>query len=604
MNDKRFEEQIRQSLNAELSGLNTTSRQRDQFFENATGGYKVKRKLTYGLVLAIVLLLAAATAVAVALLSAQEVVEQVAVPMAQENDPDWKVNTVFSAEELETFIRKANEIGIEIREDDPLMEALRNGEGYDEEEAIMEVCRQAFGGTYSTWTLEERHWFDDMLTEIGFTDGESQPLPGPDDLTEADARARMIAAIEAEFNDEMYLHDYEEEMNLEDRTRFALALDYYPEAKEDGTVWHMEAWPRDEERYDYYVTALDKAGNVLGTVCMTRKEPSPEDIVKPTREREEMIHAAAEGVRQQLNKDIPLEDPEKYDCYGNARPGADGADWLFSFISKTKDWGHCNVQVSEATGKVTVLMADVGAITADNILSRNCAAYGWYDQWTSEIWAGIAATAPGLSAETMEGKIVKATPWIAWREGLLTLEQAEEQAFRRTGMRIGEYNCACLIDSEPNPVWKFRLMEYSGEYRDMVVEIDAVTGEITDLDMYKADHYELEPSYHMITLHRIWAKMELEENGPLYLARLAVIHKFADLSFDTPEEDSLPVFKESFWKPEVSGNSVHFHSCWSNLPDYRVTLDENGVPSEVTELESSGTEVLPPDRMPGAESDE
>ena len=177
----------------------------------------MKRKLSYGLVLAIVLLLAAATAVAVALLSPKEVVEQVAVPMAQENDPDWRVNMEFSAEEMETFIRKANEIGIDIDDSHPLMEALRNGDGYDEEETIMEVCRQAFGGTYSTWTLEERHWFDDMLTEIGFADGESQPLPGPDDLTEEEARAKMIEAIQTELNDEMYLHDYGEEMNLADR---------------------------------------------------------------------------------------------------------------------------------------------------------------------------------------------------------------------------------------------------------------------------------------------------------------------------------------------------------------------------------------------------
>ena len=99
MKDKKLEQQIQHSLNAELSGLNTTSWQRDQFFENATGGYKVKRKLSYGLVLAIVLLLAAATAAAVALLSPKEVVEQVAVPMAQENDPDWRVNMEFSAEE-------------------------------------------------------------------------------------------------------------------------------------------------------------------------------------------------------------------------------------------------------------------------------------------------------------------------------------------------------------------------------------------------------------------------------------------------------------------------------------------------------------------------
>ena len=54
-----MELRIQHSLNAELSGLNTTSWQRDQYFENATGGIKVKRKLTYSLVLAIALLLIA-----------------------------------------------------------------------------------------------------------------------------------------------------------------------------------------------------------------------------------------------------------------------------------------------------------------------------------------------------------------------------------------------------------------------------------------------------------------------------------------------------------------------------------------------------------------
>ena len=64
MKDNRLEQRIQHSLNAELSGLNTTSWQRDQFYKNATGGIKVKRKLTYSLVLAIVLLLIAATALA------------------------------------------------------------------------------------------------------------------------------------------------------------------------------------------------------------------------------------------------------------------------------------------------------------------------------------------------------------------------------------------------------------------------------------------------------------------------------------------------------------------------------------------------------------
>ena len=67
MKDNRLEQRIQHSLNAELSGLNTASWQRDQFFENATGGNKVKRKLTYSLVLAIVMLLIAATALAAAI---------------------------------------------------------------------------------------------------------------------------------------------------------------------------------------------------------------------------------------------------------------------------------------------------------------------------------------------------------------------------------------------------------------------------------------------------------------------------------------------------------------------------------------------------------
>lgn len=58
MKDNRLEQRIQHSLNAELSGLNTTSWQRNQFFENATGGHKVKRKLTAAMVFAAVLIIA------------------------------------------------------------------------------------------------------------------------------------------------------------------------------------------------------------------------------------------------------------------------------------------------------------------------------------------------------------------------------------------------------------------------------------------------------------------------------------------------------------------------------------------------------------------
>ena len=127
MKDNKMELQIRHSLNAELSGLSTTSLQRDRFFENAIGGNKVKRKLTYSLILAIAILLIAATAFAVALLSPKEVVEQVAVPMAQENDKDWRVETDYTPDELAAFIRQCNENGIDLDENDAIMKAFRSG---------------------------------------------------------------------------------------------------------------------------------------------------------------------------------------------------------------------------------------------------------------------------------------------------------------------------------------------------------------------------------------------------------------------------------------------------------------------------------------------
>ena len=88
MKDKRIEERIQHSLNAELSGLRTTSYQRDQFFENATGGYKVKRKISVVAILVAALMLFTVTALAVVLLSPKEIVEQVAVPTAQSNEQE------------------------------------------------------------------------------------------------------------------------------------------------------------------------------------------------------------------------------------------------------------------------------------------------------------------------------------------------------------------------------------------------------------------------------------------------------------------------------------------------------------------------------------
>lgn len=593
MNDERIRAQIQQAVDHHARHLRPDPLLAQRIMAQEKMKGKKMKKISIGLAFAIVLLLLTATALAVALLSAKEVVEQVAVPMAQGNDKDWRVETRFTPDQLAAFIQACNENGIDLDENNAIMEALRNGEGYDEEEAIMAVCRVAFGGVYGEWTIAERYWFQKMMVEIGFASEVDEELPGPDDLTEEDARARMLAAIREK---------YGEELALEDNALYEWQISYFAEGAEDGMVWSLRVRSRSrDETYEQYDAALDRAGNVLNVDCTVHEKPVTVDQAVAYRLTEaEAAHLAAEGVRAQTGRDVPLEDAKKYHCWCT-RTTVEPLTWRINFISHTVDWGFVSTAVDDATGQVTVLQADVDAMTADTILARYRTVSGWYDTWDSAQWAKVAAAAAELSAQTMEGKVTKATPWIAWREGLLTREQAEQQAFVRAGVRVGDVNCACLIDAAPNPVWKFRILPYDGSYQEsIVVEIDAVNGEMTDLDLYKSDS-PLEPSFHMITLHRIWARLELEENGPLYLARLAVLKRFADMSFDEPEVDSLPIFDETYWQPVIEGRIVRFCSQWSNVPDYQVTLDENGIAVDVVELASSGTEELPENRLPGGE---
>ena len=105
MNEQMMKERIQQALNVKMSGVRTSLAERSRLYENAIGGTKVKRKMTVGLVFAIVLVLMTAAAVAAILLTHQEIVEQVAVPLAVDNDGELGVKQNYSAEELAELVR-------------------------------------------------------------------------------------------------------------------------------------------------------------------------------------------------------------------------------------------------------------------------------------------------------------------------------------------------------------------------------------------------------------------------------------------------------------------------------------------------------------------
>ena len=250
MNEQMMKERIQQALNAQMSGVRTSPAERSRLYENAIGGTKARRKLTAGLVFAIVLVLMTAAAVATILLTQREIVEQVAVPLAVENDSDLGVREHYSTEELAELVRNLNENGITLEENSMIMQALKTGKGYYEEEAIMDICREAFGGTMYTWTLEEQDWFSRMMVDIGFSESYESFLPGNDNMTYEQAEAYAFDKLKKE---------YGEDLQPEDRTAYTLERSFYRDPEENGeATWYFELMPKDLEHGQYTIRFLDR----------------------------------------------------------------------------------------------------------------------------------------------------------------------------------------------------------------------------------------------------------------------------------------------------------------------------------------------------------
>jgi len=205
MHDDRIRARVQRALDAEFAFVSPSPRQREAIFDYATGGRKMKRgiRISFGLALALVLVLLTVTgAVAAVLLSAREVVEQTAVPLAKENDTDARVVDTYTPEQLTQLIRAANENGITLDETAGIMRALRSGEGYWEDEAVMEICRAAFGGLFPEWTIEEKHWYTSVIAEItGCPEDEADayPLPGPGDMQPQEAREEAAKLLKEKY---------------------------------------------------------------------------------------------------------------------------------------------------------------------------------------------------------------------------------------------------------------------------------------------------------------------------------------------------------------------------------------------------------------------
>lgn len=201
MNDQYMQNKIHAAVNDCMSGLDHLPSQRDAIMYRIIEEEKtVKRKLSAAAILAIVLLSVSLTALAISLLTPKEVVEQIAVPLAQQNDDGDSRQESYTHDELAQLIQVLGENGFTIDENSKIIQAFRNGYGYWEEETITEICCQAFGGPINEWTIEEKYWFEEMMVEIGFAEYNCYLIPTEGDMTAAEARTYAVNRLNKEYD--------------------------------------------------------------------------------------------------------------------------------------------------------------------------------------------------------------------------------------------------------------------------------------------------------------------------------------------------------------------------------------------------------------------
>ena len=176
-------------------------------------------------------------------LSFEEVVEQVAVPLALANDPRVGINNEYSAEELAEVVRAMNENGIVLPENSMVMQMMTNGLGLYESTVIREFCDEAFGGEDDSWTLEELAWHGQIEVRIGSMEKAYNAVPGPENMTVEEAEALAAAAVRAA---------YGQDLALEDRNLWKPGRQFtIGDAEDPEPRWNFWWLPRDLEHGHY-----------------------------------------------------------------------------------------------------------------------------------------------------------------------------------------------------------------------------------------------------------------------------------------------------------------------------------------------------------------
>ena len=296
--------------------------------------------------------------------------------------------------------------------------------------------------------------------------------------------------------------------------------------------------------------------------------------------RSEVIRIAADAIRTEY-PETDLMNVEKYSVETE-----EYLKWTIYFNSKDIRLGNAYAVVS-LDGNVEKTEVDDEALTGDNLFERYWQVYGYYGQWDQSVWVQLGQDMAGLDPKGIEGQLLKATRYPEESTVRIGHEEAKELGIRATGKRAAEVNTCVLADADPHPVWIMRIL--TDEPDDPVIGIDAETGETVFREAFKVDYT---PHYTLFSVPGKWRKAELDKYGALYVAKVAITHKFSDMWYDFPE---IEVDNGEDWEVHLDGLTVRCIGRWKGMEAYEVELDENGYVLRCEESDSPSTEEKPAD---------
>lgn len=173
---------IRTSVDDYFADLDACPSIQNKVFMQINTCHKKKMKLSIGLVITLILVLVALSALAVTLLKGKAFLQQILMPTAVESESDK-----FTREELDLIMGLADQNEIEL----PALwkEKLTMETSEYKDEVLRAFMKSEFGFYPMAWPMEVQVWFDEVLTQLGYQKVESNLcLPMENDASQKEIK--------------------------------------------------------------------------------------------------------------------------------------------------------------------------------------------------------------------------------------------------------------------------------------------------------------------------------------------------------------------------------------------------------------------------------